>query len=246
MKKLFIYVLQMTVAVGLLFIVSLSIPVSATGLTIVPHASNNIRYVYTKSAHTDLIHDKCIFDSCYTRFIEMGLLLDRYTYGAASINYANNVYPGTSSHAVGGPNIPISQSVWNKQRARKRAKQLETIQQELFSSGRYDEAAEKAKLVRQLTAFRDTATALPYLYATIDREYGGSIPAYVDALFENSAITNPKRMKRLVRKVTKRRLKNDMGFQFVVSKYVYRLWLEQGRPKAAQGDGIYVFPVHKE
>ena len=103
MKKLFIYVLQMTVAVGLLFIVSLSIPVSATGLTIVPHASNNIRYVYTKSAHTDLIHDKCIFDSCYTRFIEMGLLLDRYTYGAASINYANNVYPGTSSHAVGGP-----------------------------------------------------------------------------------------------------------------------------------------------
>ena len=62
----------------------------------------------------------------------------------------------------------------------------------------------------------------------------------------NSAITNPKRMKRLVRKVTKRRLKNDMGFQFVVSKYVYRLWLDQGRPKAAQGDGIYVFPMRKE
>ena len=187
-------------------------------------------------ASPDFVHDECVFDSLYVSFVDMYESLKHMRYGASNLSsYGSHsagwIPPAGGSYRIGSP---------------RRARQLQGLQQQLFSSSRYDEAAEKAKLVRQLTAFRDTATALPYLYATIDREYGGDIPAYVDALFENSAITNPKRMKRLVRKVTKRRLKNDMGFQFVVSKYVYRLWLDQGRPKAAQGDGIYVFPVHKE
>ena len=187
-------------------------------------------------ASPDFVHDECVFDSLYVSFVDMYESLKHMRYGASNLSsYGSHsvgwIPPAGGSYRIGSP---------------RRARQLQGLQQQLFSSSRYDEAAEKAKLVRQLTAFRDTATALPYLYATIDREYGGSISAYVDALFENSAITNPKRMKRLVRKVTKRRLKNDMGFQFVVSKYVYRLWLDQGRPKAAQGDGIYVFPVHKE
>ena len=187
-------------------------------------------------ASPDFVHDECVFDSLYVSFVDMYESLKHMRYGASNLSsYGSHsagwVPPAGGSYRIGSP---------------RRARQLQGLQQQLFSSSRYDEAAEKAKLVRQLTAFRDTATALPYLYATIDREYGGDIPAYVDALFENSAITNPKRMKRLVRKVTKRRLKNDMGFQFVVSKYVYRLWLDQGRPKAAQGDGIYVFPVRKE
>ena len=187
-------------------------------------------------ASPDFVHDECVFDSLYVSFVDMYESLKHMRYGASNLSsYGSHsagwIPPAGGSYRIGSP---------------RRARQLQGLQQQLFSSGRYDEAAEKAKLIRQLTAFRDTATALPYLYATIDRDYGGDIPAYVDALFENSAITNPKRMKRLVRKVTKRRLKNDMGFQFVVSKYVYRLWLDQGRPKAAQGDGIYVFPVHKE
>ena len=187
-------------------------------------------------ASPDFVHDECVFDSLYVSFVDMYESLKHMRYGASNLSsYGSHsagwIPPAGGSYRIGSP---------------RRARQLQGLQQQLFSSSRYDEAAEKAKLVRQLTAFRDTATALPYLYATIDREYGGDIPAYVDALFENSAITNPKRMKRLVRKVTKRRLKNDMGFQFVVSKYVYRLWLDQGRPKAAQGDGIYVFPVRKE
>ena len=187
-------------------------------------------------ASPDFVHDECVFDSLYVSFVDMYESLKHMRYGASNLSsYGSHsagwIPPAGGSYRIGSP---------------RRARQLQGLQQQLFASGRYDEAAEKAKLVRQLTAFRDTATALPYLYATIDREYGGNIPAYVDALFENSAITNPKRMKRLVRKVTKRRLKNDMGFQFVVSKYVYRLWLDQGRPKAAQGDGIYVFPVRKE
>ena len=187
-------------------------------------------------ASPDFVHDECVFDSLYVSFVDMYESLKHMRYGASNLSsYGSHsagwIPPAGGSYRIGSP---------------RRARQLQGLQQQLFASSRYDEAAEKAKLVRQLTAFRDTATALPYLYATIDREYGGDISAYVDALFENSAITNPKRMKRLVRKVTKRRLKNDMGFQFVVSKYVYRLWLEQGRPKAAQGDGIYVFPVRKE
>ena len=187
-------------------------------------------------ASPDFVHDECVFDSLYVSFVDMYESLKHMRYGASNLSsYGSHsagwIPPAGGSYRIGSP---------------RRARQLQGLQQQLFASSRYDEAAEKAKLVRQLTAFRDTATALPYLYATIDREYGGDIPAYVDALFENSAITNPKRMKRLVRKVTKRRLKNDMGFQFVVSKYVYRLWLDQGRPKAAQGDGIYVFPMRKE
>ena len=187
-------------------------------------------------ASPDFVHDECVFDSLYVSFVDMYESLKHMRYGASNLSsYGSHsagwIPPAGGSYRIGSP---------------RRARQLQGLQQQLFASSRYDEAAEKAKLVRQLTAFRDTATALPYLYATIDREYGGDIPAYVDALFENSAITNPKRMKRLVRKVTKRRLKNDMGFQFVVSKYVYRLWLDQGRPKAAQGGGIYVFPMRKE
>ena len=187
----------------------------------------------------DFVHDKCVFDSCYAHYLGMGLCIEHISFGSASESTKNVGFSGLVGSSTGGAPASVNAP-------RRRALKFQKVQQQLFSSGRYDEASEKAKLVRQLTAFRDTATALPYLYATIDREYGGDIPAYVDALFENSAITNPKRMKRLVRKVTKRRLKNDLGFQFVVSKYVYRLWLEQGRPKAAQGDGIYVFPLRKE
>ncbi len=187
-------------------------------------------------ASPDFVHDECVFDSCYTFFVRLNDRVGRTRYGATFM--AHTVWMNPSAVYFGQrDNVRTLQRV---------AREFQDYQQGILSSSRYDEAAEKAKLVRQLTAFRDTATALPYLYATIDREYGGNIPAYVDALFENSAITNPKRMKRLVRKVTKRRLKNDMGFQFVVSKYVYRLWLDQGRPKAAQGDGIYVFPMRKE
>ena len=201
-------------------------------------ANDRNQYITTITPQNinDFIHEKCIFDSCYTFFVRLNNRIGLTRYGATFM--AHTVWMNPSAVYFGQrDNVSTLQRI---------AREFQTYQQSVLSSGRYDETAEKARLVRQLTAFRDTATALPYLYATIDREYGGDIPAYVDALFENSAITNPKRMKRLVRKVTKRRLKNDMGFQFVVSKYVYRLWLDQGRPKAAQGDGIYVFPVRKE
>ena len=200
------------------------------GQAATPDGARSTSTTALQASH-DFVHDECVFDSLYVSFVDMYESLKHMRYGASNLSSYGSHSAGCGSYRIGSP---------------RRARQLQGLQQQLFASGRYDEAAEKAKLVRQLTAFRDTATALPYLYATINREYGGDINAYVDALFENSAITNPKRMKRLVRKVTKRRLKNDMGFQFVVSKYVYRLWLDQGRPKAAQGDGIYVFPVRKE
>ncbi len=240
MKKLFIYVSRVTVTISLLLIALLNNPASAKSLTKTTFPEH--REPSSQSSQPDFIHDECVFDSCYARYLDLGLRLEHISYGDPLSN-GHNIYYGVGESVVFDRSVGAPNSVGAP---RRRALKFQKVQQQLFSSGRYDEASEKAKLVRQLTAFRDTATALPYLYATIDREYGGDIPAYVDALFENSAITNPKRMKRLVRKVTKRRLKNDMGFQFVVSKYVYRLWLEQGRPKAAQGDGIYVFPLRKE
>ena len=98
--------------------------------------------------------------------------IDHTTFGAAYASKSNIGPYGISGSSVGGPPASVGAP-------RRRALKFQKVQQELFASGRYDEAAEKAKLVRQLTAFRDTATALPYLYATIDREYGGNTATYL-------------------------------------------------------------------
>lgn len=54
----------------------------------------------------------------------------------------------------------------------------------------------------------------------------------MDALFRRSALTNKRRMKRLTRSPSVRKMQRDMGFQFVVARLMYRLWEARGCPAA--------------
>ncbi len=77
---------------------------------------------------------------------------------------------------------------------------------------------------------RDTASVLPSVYTVIDGQYKGNVRSYVDALFSKSVMTNKKALKRFLLRPTRRQMQRDMGFQFVVSKLMYRAWEVQGRP----------------
>ena len=91
-------------------------------------------------------------------------------------------------------------------------------------------------MVRELEAFGDTASTLPTIYALIATKYGGDVRAYVDDLFGRSVMTSRRRMKRFMRSPIAKRMREDMGFQFVVSKLMYRLWEAQGRPAQPAAD----------
>ncbi len=101
----------------------------------------------------------------------------------------------------------------------------------------YSGRAEKERMVRQLETFGDTASAFPVVYGLIATQYSGDVRAYVDALFDGSVMTSRKRLKRLVRSPILKRLHDDMGFQFAVSKLMFRLWVQQGRPADPMVDG---------
>lgn len=97
--------------------------------------------------------------------------------------------------------------------------------------------AEKARLVRQLEAFRDTAAVLPLVYVAIEGKYKGDVRAYVAALFKHSVVTNVRRTKRFAKSPTPTRMIDDMGVQLAAAKWLYRLWEQQGRPAQPQADG---------
>ncbi len=106
--------------------------------------------------------------------------------------------------------------------------------------------AEKEKWVRALEAYGDTAAVLPTIYAQIVTEYGGDVRAYVDELFRSSVVTNKRRLRRFMRRPTVRDMQTDMGFQFAVSKLMFRLWEQQGRPADPVVDGTRLVVTRAE
>lgn len=110
----------------------------------------------------------------------------------------------------------------------------------------YSARAEKERMVCQLEAFGDTASAFPVVYGLIAMQYGGDARAYVDALFDGSVMTSRKRLKRLVRSPILKRLRDDMGFQFAVSKLMFCLWEQQGRPADPVVDGTRLVIFREE
>ena len=101
-------------------------------------------------------------------------------------------------------------------------------------------------LEREILTFGDTATALPTVYVLIATKYGGDVRAYVDDLFDRSVMTNKRRMRRFARRPTVKRMREDMGFQFVVSKLMYRLWETRGRPAQPAADGTRLVVLRSE
>ena len=110
----------------------------------------------------------------------------------------------------------------------------------------YSAETEKARMVRELEAFGDTALTLPTVYALIATKYGGDVRAYVDDLFGRSVMTSRRRLRRFVRSPITKRMREDMGFQFVVSKLMYRLWEAQGRPAQPAADGSRLVILRSE
>ena len=110
----------------------------------------------------------------------------------------------------------------------------------------YSAETEKARMVRELEAFGDTALTLPTIYALIATKYGGDVRAYVDDLFDGSVMTSRRRLRRFVKGPSVQRMREDMGFQFVVSKLMYRLWEAQGRPAQPAADGTRLVVLRSE
>lgn len=107
--------------------------------------------------------------------------------------------------------------------------------------------AEKERLASRLEAFADTATvALPTVYGLIASKYHGDVRAYVDDLFDHSVMTSKRQLKRFMRSPYVRQMEKDMGFQFAVSKLLYRLWVEQGCPVQPGADGSRLVIMRSE
>lgn len=184
----------------------------------------------TVSVSPDLIHGECVFDSCFVPFMVVGRYLrdvDEYLKSGGAWSSVKSV--NTSGSTGYQERAPFANGPFIK--ALRNAEQMREVYRAIHSDPSYDEAAEKEKFVQQLEAFRDTASALPVIYGDIQTKYGGDVRAYVDDLFARSALTNHKRMKRLSRSPSLRKLQRDAGFQFAVAKLFYLSWELRGRPQ---------------
>ena len=85
-------------------------------------------------ASPDFVHDECVFDSCYTFFVRLNDRVGRTRYGATFM--AHTVWMNPSAVYFGQrDNVSTLQRI---------AREFQTYQQSVLSSGRYDETAEKA------------------------------------------------------------------------------------------------------
>lgn len=193
----------------------------------------------------DFVHDESVFDMCYpvyrrvTELLETGHILPTTGNVAEdSIRRGLRLFSGNTHARIDGWLRDVDDSTHEtfvkglSQRnyyARDLIYSVCLRYHTLQADTNYNEAVEKARLVKQIEAFRDTAVVLPSIYVQIDNEFGGSVPRYVDALFSNSALTDRVTMRRVCGKPTVERMQRDMGFQFVVSKLMYRAWEKQNR-----------------
>lgn len=176
----------------------------------------------------DFVHDTCVFDSCCSTFLLVGRLVLN---DPLSPTFQESNVDGTPVSTAPDVVVVTDRSLnVNQLEANELLRRLRRVQRNLYASGSFDEAAERRKLAAQLRAFGDTADYVPLVYATIHTEYGGDITRYVDELFQRSAMTNRRRMKRVARWPRKKRLQSDMGFQLSLSKQLYRAWEQMDRP----------------
>lgn len=212
-------------------------------------------------AGVDFVHTPSVFDTCYSAFRRVSQVYRHYSHlGAAvlkdrSLSDKVNRILGAGSRApqyesmfIGGEGDVLQDLYlirfgrpWErpddyKDSIRSRLEGLKSYADSLRRCGMFDLDADKARLVAQLTAFRDTATVLPPVFVTIEVDFDGDVQRYADHLYGHSAVTNSRALRKLLRRPTMRRMAKDPGFQFVVSKLMYRLWEQQGRPMSSQVD----------
>ena len=188
----------------------------------------------------DFVHADCVFDACYPVFRQ---LYDRFA------NYEARFDSRFDSHL--SPDFPSRGNYETMLRPEREvclryAKQLAAVRDSLYAEPGFGLDKEREMLEREILTFGDTATALPTVYVLIATKYGGDVRAYVNDLFDGSVMTNAKQMKRFARHPTKKRMREDMGFQFVVSKLMYRLWEAQGRPPQPAANGTRLVVLRSE
>lgn len=214
--------LRSKIFIALLLLFGVGLPCSAMAAPHEPVAADTVRFV----------DDVSLFDVCYPVYRRTAdLLLTGSSYNPQDGWLRDVDHPDDSTFV----RVGMRRYLFD---ARREVYAVCLAFHRLQTDTAYDEAAEKARLVRQLETFRDTAAVLPTLYGQIEAEYGGDAVRYVEALFAHSAVTDRKTMRRVCGKPSVERMQADMGFQFVVSKLLYRQWEAQGRP--AEGVGHYV------
>ena len=177
------------------------------------------------------VDDASLFDAVYPAFRKLYVRFAHYE-ATYDTRFDSHLAPDFPSR---GRAEPYDRTERERAVCLRYARQLSAVRDSLFAQPGFDPDAEKARLVRQLETFGDTASALPTVYAQIATDYGGNIRAYVEDLFAHSVMTNERRMRRFVRHPTYRKMQSDMGFQLVVSKLLYRKWEAQGRPSQLIG-----------
>ena len=211
----------------------------------------------------DFVDDVSVFDACYWPFRRVADLISGKLYQSYMKRYglqgADSVFEARRCDAASFT-LPNGRTLWvdhewsvnagsdlpHLDERRLLAEDAATLYdkcKEIKSSPGYNEAAERDRLIRQLSAFRDTACVLPPVFATIDTRFGGDIHAYVDALFSTAIATDKKAMRNYLRNPTLHKMCNDLGFQFVVSKMMYRVWRREGCPggvRALQEDPLFL------
>ena len=204
----------------------------------------------------DFVHGACVFDTLYPTYRYLYEVINRieqegpteaqrrwsspYLFSIELDWFINH----TTVDTWGG--FPYSGD-WDVDRARDTVRSvMRRVCERQLDDPEFSLAAEKERLARQLSAYGDTATVLPLVYATIRAEYDGDVARYVDDLFERSMATNRERMHRFVVNPAVKRMYLDPGFQFAVSKLMFRLWEQQGRPANLAPDGTRLVILRSE
>ena len=109
----------------------------------------------------------------------------------------------------------------------------------------YNEPTDRRVAKRMLTIARENMKSLPSFYEEIiDRDFGGNIEAYVDYLYDNSAVVSPEKLDALLADYTPEKAAADPAvklFQSVMSKYTeLRKQIVPLNTKYAEGHRKYI------
>ena len=109
----------------------------------------------------------------------------------------------------------------------------------------YNEPTDRRVAKRMLTIARENMKSLPSFYEEIiDRDFGGNIEAYVDYLYDNSAVTSPEKLDALLADYTPEKAAADPAVKFyrsVMNKYTeLRKQIVPLNSKYAEGHRKYI------
>ena len=198
------------------------------------------------SKKVDFVHETSIFDVCYAVFRALYTFDDEYFpllrqqrafIDPIRIMLNDVVYTPAEIDLLGYISANRYRS-YSSSLSGRGTRYLRVYRQTMLRDTTYDEAAAKALLVSEMEDFRDTAAYLPTLYAVIEKKYGGDVARYVDHLYRRAILIGRGARLRFRLNPSQRRMKRDAGFQFVLSRMLYRLWEALGRPDPPVVDGM--------